>query len=123
MLPMALLSLVPLALTYSAWRFQRKLNPPLSRARLLLFRCGLLVSVLCAVAVASSWFNPFPLLLDSQGGYSNIRNSILFGTGLFASLLTIALAIFGRGAARLLLTGSGFFLVIVAYGALLSNAV
>ena len=120
---MALLSLVPLALTYPAWTFQRKLSPPLSRARLLLFRCGLLMSVLCAVAVASSWFNPFPLLLDSQGGYSNIRNSILFDIGLFASLLTIALAIFGRGTARILLAGSGFLLVIVACGALLSNGV
>jgi hypothetical protein len=122
MLPMALLSLVPLALTYPAWSFQRKLNPSLSRARLLLFRCGLLMSVLSAIAVASSWFNPFPLILDSQG-VLQIRNSILFDTGLFASLLTIALAILGRGTARLLLAGSGFLLVIVAYGALLSNEV
>jgi hypothetical protein len=86
-------------------------------------REGLLMSVLCADAVASSWFNPFPLLQDSQGGYSNIRNSILFDVGLFASLLTIALAIFGRGIARLLLAGSGFLLVVMAYGSLLSNGV
>jgi hypothetical protein len=56
-------------------------------------------------------------------GYSNIRNSFLFDIGLFASLLTIALAIFGRGTARILLAGSGFLLVIVACGALLSNGV
>ena len=123
MLPMALLSFVPLALTYPAWTFQRRLNPPLSQPRLLLFRCGLLMSVLCAIAVTSSWFNPFPLLQDSQGGYSNIRNSILFDFGLSASLLTSALAIFGRGTARLLLAGNGLLLVIMAYGALLSNGV
>jgi hypothetical protein len=123
MLLMVLLSLVPMALTYPAWRFQRKLNPPLSRARLLLFRCGLLLSVLCAVAVVSSWFNPFPLLQDNQGGYSDIRNGILFDAGLFTALLTIVLAIFGRGPARVLLAGGGFLLVIMAYGALLSNGV
>jgi hypothetical protein len=81
------------------------------------------MSILCSVAVGSSWFNPFPLLRDGQGGYSNVRNSILFEAALYTALLTIVLAIFGRGKARLLLAGSGFLLVIVAYAALLSNGV
>ena len=90
---------------------------------MLLFGSGLLVSVLCSLAVVSSWFDPFPLLPDGQGGYSDIRNSILFGAALSTALLTIGLALFGRGASRLLLVGGGLVLAIVAYGAALQNGV
>jgi hypothetical protein len=90
---------------------------------MLLFRSGLLVSILCSLTVVSCWFNPFPLLRDGQGGYSNIRNSILFDAALSAALLTIGLAFFGRGASRPLLAGSGLMLAIVAYGAVLQNGV
>jgi len=106
---MALLSLFPMALTYPAWRFQRKLHPPLSRGRLFLFRCGLLVSVLCSLGI-SSWFHPFPLLSDGHGGYSDVRNVVLSMAALYSALPAIGLAIFGRGAARLLLAGSGLLL-------------
>jgi hypothetical protein len=67
--------------------------------------------------------NPFPLLPDGQGGYSNIRNSILFDAAPSTALLTMGVAMFGRGAPRLLLAGSGFTLAIVAYGAVLQNGV
>jgi hypothetical protein len=63
------------------------------------------------------------LLADGREGYSNIRNSMLFEAALSAALLTISLAIFGRGAARLLLAGSGLLLAIMAFGAFLSNGV
>jgi len=118
-----LLSLFPLALTYPAWRFHQRLNPPLSRVRLTLFRCGLLMSIICSFMVFSSWFNPFPLLSDGHGGYSNIRNSMLFDAGLFTAFLTAGLAVFGRGRSRLLLAASGLVLVFVAFAALLSNGV
>lgn len=118
-----LLSLLPLALTYPAWRFQQRLNPPLSKVRLILFRAGLVMSIICSLMVFSSWFNPFPLLADGQGGYSNIRNSILFDAGLFAAFLTVGLAAFGRGRSRLMLAGSGIVLAVVAFAALLSNGV
>jgi hypothetical protein len=117
------ISLFPVALTYAAWRFQQRLNPPLRCARMLLFGSGLLVSILCSLTVVSSWFNPFPLLADGQGGYSNIRNSILSFAALSTALLTIALALFGRGVPRVLLAGSGFLLAIIAYGAVLQNGV
>jgi hypothetical protein len=120
---MAVLSLFPMALTYPAWRSQLKLAPPLSRTRLFLFRCGLFLSIVCSLAVVASWFDPFPLLSDGHGGYSDIRNGTLFSGALFTALLTIGLAIFGRGAARLLLVGSGVLLTIAAFGAFLSNGV
>ncbi len=118
-----LLSLLPLALTYPAWRFQQRLNPPLSKVRLTLFRCGLLMSIVCSLMVLSSWFNPFPLLSDGNGGYSNIRNSILFDAGFFTAFLTVGLAVFGRGRSRLMLAASGIVLAVVAFAALLSNGV
>jgi len=114
-----LLSLFPLALTYPAWQFQQRLNPPLSNVRLMLFRCGLWVSIACSLMVLSSWFNPFPLLPDGHGGYSNIRNSMLFDAGLFTAFLTVGLAIFGQGRSRLLLTASGVVLAFAAFAALL----
>ena len=117
------LSLFPMAFTYASWRYHQRLNPPLRSVRILLFRSGLLMSVLRSLTVASSWFDPFPLLHDGQGGYSDIRNSILFGAALSTALLTIGLALFGRGASRLLLAGSGFVLAIVAYSAVLQNGV
>ena len=117
------LSLLPMASTYLAWRFQQKLNPPLSRARVLLFRGGLLLSILCSLTVICSWFDPFPLLSDGNGGYSDIRNSLLFMGALSTAVLTIVVAICGRGAARLLLVVSGLVLTIMAYGAFLSNGV
>ena len=73
--------------------------------------------------VLSSWFNPFPLLPDGHGGYSNIRNSMLFGAGLFTAFLAVGLAVFGRGRSRLLLATSGLVLAFVAFAALLSNGV
>jgi hypothetical protein len=81
------------------------------------------MSILGSLAVVSSWFNPFPLLPDGRGGYSNIRNSILLDAALFTALLTIGLALFGRGASRPLLAVSGSMLAVVAYGAVLQNGV
>jgi len=82
-----------------------------------------LTSIVCSLMVLSSWFNPFPLLPDGRGGYSNIRNSILFDAGLFTALLTVGLAVFGRGRSRFLLAASGLMLVFLASAALLSNGV
>jgi hypothetical protein len=90
---------------------------------MLLFRCGLLASILCSITVACSWLDPFPLVPDGQGGYSDIRNSILFATALLSAVLTMVLALFGRGAPRLLLAGAGFSLTVIGYGALLQNGV
>jgi len=118
-----LASVFPMAFTYPAWHFQRKLDPPLAGARMLLFRCGLVVSILCSVTVVCSWIEPFPLLADGAGGYSDIRESMLFMAALSTAALTIGLALFGRGAPRLLLVGSGFLLMVVAAGAVLSNGV
>ena len=79
------------------------------------------MGILCLLAIVCSWFHPFPLLPDGQVGYSDKRNFMLSMIALCAAPLPVFLAIFGRGAPRLLLAGSGFRLVVLAYGALLSN--
>jgi hypothetical protein len=90
---------------------------------MLLFGCGLVMSILCSLTVVSAWFAPFSLLRDDQGGYSDVRNSILFGAAISTALLTVGPSLFGRGGSRLLLAGGGFMLVIVAYGAVPQNGV
>ena len=90
---------------------------------MLLFRGGLPLSILCSLTLICSWFDPFPLLSDGVGGYSDIRNSLLFMGALSTAILTIVVAISGRGAARFLLVVSGLVLTIMTYGAFLSNGV
>lgn len=118
---MVVLALLPILLTYAARRAQQKLDPPLSPARLALFSGGLLLSILCSLAIAASSLQPFPLLADGLGGYSDARNLTLSSVALFAPLPTIPLATFGRGVARLLLLGNGCLLVILDFAALLSR--
>jgi hypothetical protein len=48
---------------------------------------------------------------------------MLFDAALSTAFLTIGLALFGRGAPRLLLAGGGFTLAIMAFGVALSNGV
>ena len=117
----AILSLNPVVLVFLALRSQRRINPPLTSLRLLLFNCGLGLSIVCSLAVLLSWLQPFPLLPDGQGGYSDIRNFDLSEGALLASLTTIALAVFGRSVARLILLASGVLLTIGACGAILSR--
>jgi hypothetical protein len=116
-----ILSLCPLVLTFLAWRSQRKTNPPLTSTRRLLFSLGLVLSIVGSLAVFLSWLQPFPLLPDGQGGYSDIRNFALSEGALVVALTTIALAAFGRSMARLILLASGLVLTIGAFGAALSR--
>ncbi len=115
------LSLCPMALTFLAWRFEARNNPRLTRVRRLLFNCGLGWSILCSLAVLCSWLQPFPLVSDGRGGYSDFRNLALSEDALLAAPVTIGLAIFGKSVARLSLLASGILLTIGAYGALLSR--
>ena|SRR5579871_3529371 len=117
----AILSLCPVALAFLAWRSERRIDRPLTSLSRLLFNCGLGLSIVCSLAVLLSWLQPFPLLPDGQGGYSDIRNFDLSEGALLAALMTIVLAVFGRSVARLILLASGVLLTIGAYGAILSR--
>ena len=114
-----------MALTYAAWRFQQALNPPLLGTRMLLFRSGLLVSTLCSLTVVSSWFvqSIFRCRRMVKGILPISETASFVMKALSTALLTIGLALFGRGASRPLLAGSGLMFAIVAYGAVLQNGV
>jgi hypothetical protein len=63
---------------------------------------------------------PFPLS-SFQGGYSNGRNLWLSLTAFIAAVLVVALSLFGRGQARLLLLLSGLLSTILSIAAFMSN--
>jgi hypothetical protein len=117
-----LISLLPNAMTYQAWRLQ-KIGSPKPRARMFVFRAGLAFSVISSLTVALSWLNPFPPSRTLDGGYSNTRNFWLATAALGAALVTILLAAFGRGGSRLWLAASGLLLTTAAYGAFLASGV
>lgn len=117
------LSFLPMLLTFLAWRFERSARLPLSGVRKRVFECGLLVSILTSVLTACSWFNPFPLLADGRGGYSDARNFQLQTSALCAAVVAVILGFFGRGRPRLLMICNGVALLVLAYFALLSNNV
>lgn len=118
---MVVSALLPILLTYAARRAQQKLEPPLSRVRIVLFSGGLLLSVISALTIAVSSLQPFPLLADGRGGYSDGRNLALSSVALLAPLPVIPLATLGRGVARLLLLGNGCLLVLLGFAAFLSR--
>jgi hypothetical protein len=92
--------------------------------RTYLLKVGVFVAILCGIAVAISWKDPFPLPADGRGGYRvNRWSELSVDAGFWAGMLTVILAFSGRGAGRLLLAGSGILLLVLAYGALLSHGV
>ena len=67
----ALLSLAPPALTFRAWQANGLLSPKLPHWRGIVFRTGMLASLICAVMSVCGWMVPFPLVPDGHGGYSD----------------------------------------------------
>jgi len=116
------LSIVPLFLTYMAWRTHRHLNPLPSHWRTMIFRAGLVASCLCAVMTVCCWLAPFPLA-DGNGGYSDVRNDVLYAAAVITALITLVSASFGGRSSRLLLWGAALVQLVLAYLAVLQNAV
>jgi hypothetical protein len=99
--------------------FQRD-HEPVRRMRSTLFCAGLFGSLIAALLIIGSWMQPFPLS-SFQGGYSNGRNLWLSLTAFIAAVLVVALSLFGRGQARLLLLLSGLLSTILSIAAFMSN--
>jgi len=105
----ALLSVTPLIVTVSALRTQIGLNPQLSPWRAILFRLGLLSSLICAITSVCCWLD--------------IRFNVLLAPALCSAFLTFVLALFGCRSSRLLLCGAAVVQLVIAYLALLQNGV
>jgi hypothetical protein len=117
------LCLASLAMMLAAWQRERRLTPPLPNFRIVSFRCGIIVDILSLLLAMSCWIDPYPLARTADGGYSiawlDLAWKAAFGTG----LVSVTLALFGRGWPRLLLIVSGVVSLLLTYGSVLQNGV
>lgn len=89
-----------------------------------LFTAGVIMCVLAAAGTLGCWQNPFPLLALPDGGYkTNPLDERLPVASLCSSLLTTALATFGRGAARVLFIVIGLLLFALSWSGYVGNNV
>jgi hypothetical protein len=105
----ALLSLTPLILTFCALRMQIGLNPQPPRWRTIVFRIGLLSSLICAVTSVRCWLD--------------FKFNVLLAPALSTAFLTFISAFVGRRSSRLLLCGAAVIQLVIAYLAILQNGV
>jgi len=106
-----------------AWRRIGLLTLPLAGFRIAAFRCGIVVGLLSLLVSMSCWIDPYPLVRTSDGGYSIAWLELAWKLAFGAGLLSLILALFGRGWPRLLLIASGIVLLLLMYGSLLQNGV
>jgi hypothetical protein len=114
------ISLIPVLPSLLAGALFRRSDEPVRGMRPALFYAGLFGSLIAALLIIGSWMQPFPLS-SFQGGYSNGRNLWLSLTAFVAAVLVVALSLFGRGQARLLLLLSGLLSTILSIAAFMSN--
>ena len=96
----AFLSVTPLALTGWGLRAQVGLSPPLEPWRTIVFRIGLLSSLVCAVISVCLWLD--------------FKFDALLAPALSITALTFVLALFGRGSSQLLLCGAAVIQLVYA---------
>jgi hypothetical protein len=86
--------------------------------RAILFRAGVAVAIVCLIAVMASLFVRFPMIPAPQGYYLvNPRRDMVMNFAFLTGVLTVALALFGRGAQRVLLASGGLVLLALWYSA------
>jgi xanthine/uracil permease len=99
-------------------------SPMLSRWRMHLFRGSVITCVLSAIGAFVCWDNPFPLIPWGVGGYqTNPWDERVFVGAVSTSLLTVILAVFGRGITRVLLILIGFVVLALSIFGFVSNHV
>ncbi|HEX4008292.1 MAG TPA: hypothetical protein VHX60_19120 [Acidobacteriaceae bacterium] len=114
------LSLIAVAPISFAWVSPKKASPQ-SPLRSRLFAASLIAGALSALLVCSCFLDPFPLIADGRGGYSDIRNFRLVEFAVFPVFAVILLSLAGRGKARILLLTSGILQICFWYLALLAR--
>lgn len=117
----ALLSTTPLILTTRAVQSTKAVS--CSAVRTIAFRVGLITSLFCAAASVCCWLDPFPLISDGRGGYSNIILTLLCNFALATAGLTFFFALFGRRSPRLFLCVAAVIQFVITYLAVLQNGV
>lgn len=86
--------------------------------RRILFGAGVAAAVVCLIAVMACLFVRFPMILANRGHYLvNPRRTMVLNLAFFTGVLTVVLALFGRGIQRVLLAGGGLVLLAFWYSA------
>ena len=107
----------------ASWRLEGRKRSQLSRPRLLSFRGGLVLSVIGVLVTASCWIDPYPLAQTPDSGLSTAWLYRAWTVAFIAPLVSIILALFGRGWSRIMLALSGGLSLRLAFGSLLQNGV
>jgi Mn2+/Fe2+ NRAMP family transporter len=115
--------LVPLFVTGVSWRLERLAYPTLPRLRLALFRVGLLLSVVALLVTASCYIDPYPFLKTADGSLSIAWLERAWAVAFIPAIISMILALFGKGWPRVLLLVSGILSLVLAFGSVLQNGV
>ncbi len=118
-----IVSLIPAAFILLAWNTRSTSETFLSRRRRILFAVGLGISLLGWCLATTALVVPLPLKALPDGGFSDLYENLAFAGAACAAVSTIALALFGQGLSRILLSVSGALLLVLDCVALLSNGV
>jgi hypothetical protein len=122
MLPL-IFCLVPLLVTGASWQLERRASLTLSRLRLASFRIGLLLSVVALLVTASCYIDPYPLVKTADGSLSIAWLDRAWTVAFITPIISMILALFGKGWPRILLLVSGVLCLVLAYGSVLQNGV
>jgi len=72
---------------------------------------------------ASCWIDPYPLTQTLDGRFSIVWLDRAWMVAFVTSMISMILALFGKGKPRILLVGSGVICLVLEYGSLLQNGV
>ena len=86
-------------------------------------RGGLVLSVIGVLVTASCWIDPYSLAQTPDGGLSTAWLDRAWTVAFIAPLVSIILALFGRGWSRIMLALCGGLTLLLAFGSLLQNGV
>lgn len=76
------------------------------------------MGIVSLIAALACLFVRFPIIPAPQGHYLvNPRRNMMVSIAFFTGVLTVALALFGRGVQRMLLAGGGLLLLGLCYWA------
>jgi hypothetical protein len=81
------------------------------------------MSVLSVLVTASCWIDPYPIVQTPDGGSSIAWLDRAWIVAFVTPVISIILALFGRGWPRIMLVFSGVLSLFLAYASLLQNGV
>ena len=115
--------LVPLVFIGASWQLERRAYLTLSRLRLASFRVGVLLSVVALLVTASCYIDPYPLIKTADGSLSIAWLDRAWTVAFITPIISMILALFGKGWPRILLLVSGVLCLGLGYGSMLQNGV